>query len=145
MTNATQPSTVPADGVEFELTLEDTDPMEMVRSDGYNPKDWKFTGFAVFPQTRCFRLVRVGCCANLNEVREKLTTHGSIFEGQWREAIKKAFPRNDGQGPIGFADPSWVNPNGYAHFPVLLENGKAWFSLFYWTDIVHDVHWRWLV
>lgn len=138
---------IPADGVEFELTLETTiDPMEMLRSDGYDPRKWKFIGSQVVPQTRRFKLIRVGYCANLDKVREKLATHGFIPEGQWREAFKKAFPTNDGKGPIGFADPSWVFPFGDVGFPVLYGHGKVWDSRFFcWAGNGRGGPWRWLV
>lgn len=140
----TEKKVPPANGVEFELTLDVTDPMEMVQ-DIYNPYGWKFTGSNVVPQTRTFKLVRVGSCANLKEVREKLAEHGSIPEGQWREAFKKTFPKHDGQGPIGFVDPVWVDPDGYAYFPMLHGVGKIWYSNFNWDGEDFEENWRWLV
>lgn len=138
-------SPIPVDGVEFELTLEPIDPLEMVCSDGYDPEGWKFIGSPVVPQTRRFKLVRVGHCYNLNAVCEKLKKYGSIPEGQWREAFKKTFPRNNGQCPIGFADPSWVYPNGSASFPALDVFGGTWDSFFGWVNVGLGEHWRWLV
>lgn len=115
---------IPADGEVFELTLDQiVNPMEMVRGDGYDPTNWEFVGQQVEPQTRRFKLVRVGYCRNLDEVRKKLIQYGDIPEGQWREAFKKAFPQNDGNGLVGFPDASWVLPNGSAFFPALFEGG----------------------
>lgn len=136
---------LPADGVEFELTLGTIDPMEMVKGSDFDPEGWEFTGFKIVPQTRKFKLVRVGSCRNLDEVREKLAQHGSIPEGQWREAFKKAFPKNDGQGLIGFADLSWVNLLGVIVFPVLIEEGEAWRSDFFLAGGDRDKDWRWLI
>lgn len=145
MTDQNTRRPIPADGVEFELTIGTIDPLEMVRSDGDDPTEWKFTGSKVVPQTRMFKLVRTGSCTDLDEVREKLAENGSIPEGQWREALKKAFPRNDGQGPIGIADPSWVDPDGDARFPVLGGDGGPWSSSFVWADSGRGEGWRWLV
>jgi len=136
---------IPADGVEFELTLTTApDAMQMVKGDGYDPANWKYNGKGVVVGTRRFKLVRTGYCANLNEVRQKLG-EDNIPEGQWREAFKQAYPQNDGNGPIGFADPSWVGPGRGALFPVLDEDGGAWFSLFLWADRGRSGYWRWLV
>lgn len=136
---------IPADGVEFYLTLGPTDPMEMVRADGYDPKGWKFTGSPVAPQTRSFMLVRADSCRNLDEVREKLAEIGFIPQGQWCEAFKRACPEPDGRDHIGFADPSWVHPRGSASFPVLIGDGRGWVSYFYWAEYARGRYWRWLV
>lgn len=138
----------PADGEVFELTLDgdasENDPIEMVRRDGYgNPKLWKYTGKRVIgKQTRFFKLVRVDHCRNLDEVRERLAKCGEVLQGQWREAFKVAYPEPDGRGPVGIADPSWVNPNGLAYFPCVDTGGS---SYFYWADYDFHEHWRWLV
>lgn len=140
--------TYPADGVEFDLTLDfdapEADPIEMVRRDGYNsPEQWQFTGKKVSGvQTRRFKLVRVGPCQNLDEVRQNLAQYGDVPEGQWREAFKAAYSRPDGNGPIGFADPSWVRPDGFVFFPYVDSDGG---SDFYWADDGRAVGWRWLV
>lgn len=138
---------IPADGVEFELTLDaPIDPLEMLRSDGYNPRGWKFRGSKVTPQTHRFILVRERLSFDIAEIREKLKQHGSIPVGQWREPFKQTFPHCDGRGPIGFADPSWEFPHGCARFPVLIEScGGGWCSGFTWHPIFFDQHWRWLV
>ena len=140
--------TIPADGVEFELTLDfgapENDPIAMVRADGYSePENWKYTGKKLSGiQTRSFKLVRVGYCRNLDEVREKLAQYGPVPGGQWRGAFKAAFPKPDGNGPIGFADPSWVHPNGRVFFPFISSGGG---SNFRWADFELDKSWRWLV
>lgn len=136
----------PADDVEFELTLDgdapENDPLEMVRR-VCNPKGWEFNGRKVSGvQTRAFKLVRVGACRNLDEVRQKLAQYGDIPEGQWRQAFKVAYPRPDGNGPVGIADSSWVDPNGGVFFPCVSSDGG---SDFYWADFDHGVGWRWLV
>ncbi|MFY9493498.1 MAG: hypothetical protein WAP55_03425 [Minisyncoccia bacterium] len=140
----------PADGDEFELTFNfsapEADPIEMVRNDGYSysePEMLQFTGQKLSGvQTRRFKLVRVGYYRNLDEVREKLAQYGPVPEGQWREAFKAAFPRYDGNDPVGFADPSWVFPRGYVRFPDVFSCGV---SDFYWAGDVIGEFWRWLV
>lgn len=149
-------SAVPANGVKFQLTLKSSaDPFGMFKNDGYCIKGMKFTGAKIAPKTcRTFKLVQVGWCADLNGVRKKLKKHGSIPEGQWREAFKNAFPRygsynpENGPNPIGFPDPSWTRMDNFqnrAFFPVLFwdeENGK-WHSDFLWTGL--GGNYRWLV
>lgn len=139
----------PADGVEFELTFDfgapEADPMQMVRTDGYDPKGWKYTGRKQSGvQTRAFKLVHIVYCCNLDEVRQRqmLAQYGPVPGGQWRGAFKAAFPKPDGNGPIGFADPSWVHPNGRVFFPFISSGGG---SNFRWADFELDKSWRWLV
>ena len=138
---------IPIDGEVFELTLDGddpkNDPLEMVRSDGYHSGAWKHRGKRISGvQTRQFWLACVGLCANLDEVREKLKEHGKIPQGQWREAFKAKYPRPDGNGPIGIADPSWVDPDGDAYYPSVDSFGC---SLFRWAGHDKGEDWRWLV
>lgn len=142
-------SLYPADGEEFELTLDGdnlaTDPIAMVRHDGYNqPESWKYKGKKLMTGklTGSFKLVSVGYCPDLDDVRQKLTQHGEVPEGQWREAFKASYPKPDGDGPVGIADPSWVNPNGGAFFPYVDSGGGSRFG---WTGSGFDDDWRWLV
>ncbi|MBI4118766.1 MAG: hypothetical protein HY452_00705 [Parcubacteria group bacterium] len=139
----------PDDGVEFELTLNfdapEADPIGMVRGDGYGePEKWRFTGAKLYGiHTKRFKLVRVGYCCGPDEVRERIAGYGPIPEGQWREAFKAAFPKPDGNGPVGFAGSSWVYPNGYAGFPIVYSDGLSCF--FRWADGGLGGDWRWLV
>lgn len=139
---------IPADGVEFELTLEPTDAMDMVRSDGYDPKGWQYTGPKVTkPETRRVKLLRLGYVRNLAEAQAKAAEQGcELVIGQWREVFKKRFPTNDGNGPIGFggSESQWVRPDGHARFPVLHGLGVGWHSRFRWSGPDHDERWRWL-
>ncbi|MBI4095061.1 MAG: hypothetical protein HY435_02620 [Candidatus Liptonbacteria bacterium] len=140
--------TIPNVGVEFELSLDagSVDPLEMVRGDGYDPKDWQFKGTRPQgKQTRRFKLVAVGYQPNLDAVRSALKAHGVIPEGQWREAFRQAYPKPDGKGPIGFADLSWVSPDGNRFFPYLDVGGERWLSDFDWAGISRRGVWRWLV
>lgn len=135
----------PAEGEIFELTLDaaECDPLTMVREDGYNPTGWKYTGEGLTGVcTGKFKLVSVGYCRNLKEVWQKLTAHGVPAQGQWREAFKKAYPTPDAKGPVGFADPSWVLPDGNRSFPYVWSDGG---SDFYWAGDDFDDYWRWVV
>lgn len=142
--------TYPADGEVFELTLDadapENQPLEMVRRFGYNPEgwQWQYTSKKVLSgkQTRRFKLVAVGYCRDLKEVRQKLATHGEIPEGQWIMAFKAAYPQPDGKGPVGVADPSWVFPDGDVYFPYVGTDGG---SRFRWADYARGDSWRWLV
>lgn len=130
----------------FELTLDgdlpENQPLEMVRRDGYSGT-WKHNGPVVKGvQTRRFKIVQIGYCRTFDEVQTKLIQHGKIPEGQWRQAYKTAYPKPDGNGPIGIADSSWVLPNGRACFPYVLTDG---YSDFCWTDHAFNDFWRWLV
>jgi len=138
--------TYPMIAAVFELTLDGDDsknqPLAMVRRDGYSG-NWKHKGPVVKGQhTRRFKLVQVGYCRNLDEVRQKLVAHGEIPEGQWREAFKAAYPNPDGKGPIGFADPSWLDSHDVASFPCVFSLGG---SIFVWADDGQHERWRWLV
>lgn len=135
----------PAVGQEFELTLDgdapENQPLAMVQCDGYAGA-WKHEGPLVEgKQTRRFKLVQVGYQPGLEAVRTALAAHGEVPPGQWREALKSSY-RQDGQGPVGLADPSWQNPVGIAYFPYVHSNGDSNFD---WAgDEFHD-DWRWLV
>lgn len=136
----------PATGEIFELTLDGdalkNQPLEMVRRDGYVSKEWKHTGKKVSgKQTRRFTLVSVGYCQTFDELTRKLAEHGTIPEGQWREALKAAF-QHDGEGPVGIADSSWVVPRGLAGFPGISTGGISGFR---WAGRAVDDGWRWLV
>lgn len=135
----------PATGEAFELTLDgnapENQPLEMVRRDGYSG-DWKHKGPIVKgPETRQFKLVSVGYCANWAELTRKLAKQGEIPAGQWREAFKKKYPKHDGGGPIGVPDASWTLPDGDAYFPYVASDGMP---SFIWAGDWFD-WWRWLV
>lgn len=142
------PSDIPADGVEFELTLEPTDALAMVKSDGYDPKGWQYTGPKVTkPETKRVKLIRLGHVRDLAEAQAKAREQGcELVIGQWREAFKKRFPTNDGNGPIGFGsdESAWVHPRGDANFPVLGGRGDGWLSVFFWSGFARVGRWRWL-
>lgn len=135
---------IPADGVEFELTLDGDviDPIAMVQGNGYgSPEKWKFNGPKVKgAQTGTFKLLRAGG-ANLAAVKEKLSKEGPLAEGEWREAFKAKFS-HDGNGPIGFGGSEWVDPVGSLLFPYMRDGVYSFFS---WVGDDFSAHWRWLV
>lgn len=138
----------PPVGEVFELTLDGddpaNDPIEMVRQDGHGESQkWEFRGRRVVGvQIRHFKLVQIGYQPNFEAVLRELGMHGTIPEGQWREAFKVNY-ETDGKGPVGIADSFWVDPDGDANFPYVSTVGR---SLFYWTArAFDDVCWRWLV
>lgn len=140
---------VPANSEIFELTLDGDaiDPMEMVRADGYDPRNWQFQGPVVKgTQTRRFMLVQVGYCRNLDEVRQKVEAgSNTLAEGQWREAFREKYPKPTKGDLIGFGGSRWVNPFGDRSFPYLGDWGGAWRSDFGWSDDGLNGSWRWLV
>lgn len=120
-----------ADGEVFELTLDfdapKNQPLQMVRSDGYDG-NWRHNGPTIKGvQTRRFKWVAVGYCRNFDELREKLAHHGRIPEGQWREAVKTKF-QHDGVHARGIADASWVGPYARAHYPCVRSGGDSGFG-----------------
>lgn len=137
----------PAVGEAFELTLDgdalENQPLEMVRRDGYIG-NWTHRGPLVNgAETRRFKLVSVGYCANWNELTQrKLAKHGEISPGQWREAFKKKYPTPDDNGLIGFPDASWAGPGGGARFPCVHAGGG---SDFRWAGRGFSGRWRWFV
>lgn len=133
-------------GEVFELTLNgndpDVQPLAMVRKYGYKPEYWKHSGKTVTgQQTRKFQLVSVGYCTGWYELAEKLATFGPTPEGQWLEAFKTEYGPG-GNCHIGVADPSWVDPHGFAVFPCMHNDGDSNFD---WADSDFSVRWRWLV
>ena len=141
--------TYPADTEIFQLTFDgnvpENDPLEMVRLDGFNSSYWKFNGRKISGiQTRWFKLVRVGVCQNLDEVREKLTIYGDIPEGQWMKAFKTAFHHHDhdNKGTVMVADPSWVDPGGDVRFPCVDSHGDSYFGF---VNEERSEYFRWLV
>lgn len=142
----TQVPHYPAMGEVFELTLDgdapENQPLEMAHRDGYRTEGWQHTGKKVAgKQTRRFKLVSVGYCRTFDELTRKLVKHGTIPDGQWREALKAAY-QYDGKEQVGIADSSWVHPQGRDFFPYVSTGG---YSNFHFTDLDFDVGWRWLV
>jgi hypothetical protein len=144
-------ATPPPDGQDFELTMnEEVDPEAMIKNEVFQPTCWKFLGTLVTaPQTRRFQLIRVKTFSHdCHEIQTELLKLGFLIpEGQWRESFKKTFPRNDGLGPIGFADLSWEDNDRIFHFPMLDGNGASWHSKFGSFHIRYDNlgTWRWLI
>ena len=135
----------PAVGEIFELTLDgdapENQPLQIVRDCGYTGK-WRHNGRTVKgKQTRRFKFAQAGYQPNLDGVKSALPTSGSV-EGQWIKAFKAAYPQPDGNGPVGIADASWVNPRDDANFPFVSTDGSLNFC---WADDVQDAFWRWLV
>ena len=144
------PTTYPAVGEVFELTLDgdapENQPLEMVRRDGY-ANDWKHNGPVVKGRhTKHFKLVEIGYCKRFAEVLGKLGAHGEIPNGQWRESFKTKYNGPDCKGHIGVADVSWLseeNEENVACFPFL--DGNSGTSGFLCHDHYFLEAWRWLV
>ena len=142
----------PPDGEEFELVLETSpDALEMLKGNGYgcDPAGWKYIRKDFTPGTRRFKLVRTTShCRNLDEVLAQLGKE-NMPEGVWREAFVQRSPLCDGKGSIGFADPSWISPDGHPLFPVLHASDEGWIHYFDHhcenPSGGHDTNWRWLV
>lgn len=135
----------PAVGEVFELTLDgdapENQPLAMVQQGGYNGA-WQHKGLLVTGrQARRFKLVQVGQQPGLVAVGVELAVHGRVPPGQWREALKATY-RQDGQGPVGVADPSWQSPFGRVCFPYINTDGSPGLAL---ADLDYRKDWRWLV
>lgn len=146
---------IPANGEVFELTLQSPiDGLEFVRLfSGDSADGWCYYGQPMAdPFTRRFKLEGAGYCNNLKDVRAKLTLLGGVPQGQWMYAFHEAYSRNDYQGPIGVADPSWRSfprpaVGSHLYFPALAALGGA-SSLspyFFWASSNRETRWRWLV
>jgi len=134
---------MPKDGEVFELTLDadNVDPLGMVRSFGYDPKNWMFHGTRLSGTiTRRFMWVRVGHQSNLEGVRRACEKHGRVPEGQWLEAVKATFEHDVKWR--GVADLSWELPDGGRDFPCVTGFGR---SSFRWAAYARGDGWRWLV
>lgn len=135
--------TIPAVGEEFELTLYPITGLDMVVKDGHFKGSWNFEGSEITePRTGRFRLIQVGECCDLYKVMVKLAEHGTVPAGQWREAFKSRFTKPDGNGPIGFADPSWIGPGSRRFFPFITNNHSSDFRQ---AAKKREAFWRWLV
>lgn len=139
-------TSIPVDGIEFELMLEAVRGLDMAKSNGYDTSNWRFKGEDIAEsETRRFKLVSLEYCPDLDEIRDKLTSSGQEPAlGQAWGAFKKAFPQNNGKGPIGFPDPSWVDQRGIARFPTLRGHGNLWVPYLDWTVGCYG-DWHWLV
>lgn len=137
---------IPAVGEVFELTL--TTPinaMEMVQWASYNSDDgWEYNGRVFVPGTQTFKLAQTGYQPNLDGVRWQ-QGKANVPQGFWLMAFYEAFPTNDGNGPIGVADASWLDPRRRARFPALVAgSSQGWLRNFLWAGSVRHGDWRWL-
>jgi hypothetical protein len=137
-------SQYPANGVEFELTInEPFTSLDMVRRFGYESAGWNFSGAEITkPVTKRFKLVPIGAQSNFKAVEMENAKLGIIPDGQWLDAFKKAFSQPDGNGPIGVAKASWVIPRRDACFPYVYTDGGLSFD---WTGHGFSAFSRWLV
>lgn len=141
---------IPADGVEFELTMSKIiDPLEMVRAAGHKHELWKFRGRPdLIPRTARFKLVRIPCRMNFYNVPRSLILmkYGFIPEGQWQEVFRTKYQLNDGRGPIGVPNASWVHLYDGVCFPILDgRRGEIWCPGFSRVRDNYGIFWRWLV
>jgi len=141
---------LPVNGVEFGLILKSPiDGLKLVHLFGSRPRGWCYTGQLMTGSfTRRFKLESVGDCTDLEDVRDKLVPFGNIPQGQWLQVFREVYPQNDGWGPIGVADPSWVRPDDELgeRFPVVYRGLLGdWRPRFGHTQNARGVRWRWLV
>ncbi|MDO8582678.1 MAG: hypothetical protein Q7R63_01660, partial [bacterium] len=71
-----------------------------------------------------------------------LQDFGVIPEGQWREALKSAFPKAP-MFNVGVADASWRLPHEVGQFPCIRWNGESFFR--HTSCVEFDSHDLWLV
>lgn len=134
---------IPADNVEFELTLD---------ADEIQPEDcckgmtgWKYSGVTIIGKyTRRFKLVRIGRFGNIESVRRQLQSHGRIPHCQWLIAFMTKYRQHDNEGPIGICDSSWeLDKRPDTYIPSYFNKiGNVHFSR---ADLAKDDTWRWLV
>lgn len=145
----------PVNGEVFELTIDgnasENQPLEIARREDrhFGSKKWQHVGkkwqhvgkLVTGTQTRRFKLISIVSCREFADITRELARHGTIPEGQWCEALQATY-QHDKEGPLGVADPSWVNPGGGTCFPSIISNGD---SCLYWTGDTFSNSWRWLV
>lgn len=144
--------TVPGIEVPFELTLKaPIQGLRLLELFGCDTQGWDYKGPVMTgPLTRKFMLVSVGKSSYLPTVICRLTAWPNETQGQWLEAFRRAYPQNDGQGPIGVADPSWIvlhtaNGDNQKYFPRLLPAARGWDPYFSYLSLNDEVEWRWLI
>ena len=139
---------VPADDEWFELEVDDDiDPMEVVRSAGYDPKNWEYLGPKLSGKYKCrAKLVRLGYCHNLTEAREKADKMDyRLLEGQAREPFKKKYSKPDGKSSVIFGGSEWRFPRGDAGATCRYVLMGEWRSSFRWSEDDFGGGWRWAV
>jgi hypothetical protein len=120
----------------------DSDGQKTIKDLGYGD-GWTFRGKDTYKKgdIRSFKLVKVGPQNNLEDVRRACNERGMVPDGIWLQVFADTF-ENDGDGPIGVADPSWEDPHGLADFPMVHSDGGRFFG---WVDFYRGEDWRWLV
>ncbi len=142
---------LPEQGVEFELTLDGdaTDPLQMVKDDGYDPTDWKFNGPKVVgKQTQKFKLASFHCTPGkyyqfkLYDMEDQI---GPLAEGEWREAFRRRFQPSLGV-LVGFGGFEWRRSSERIRlFPCLHGGRKGWEPYFGWEGMIEKWPGLWLV
>lgn len=137
----------PRVGEPFELGLDGdygkNQPLEMVRTAGYNPAGWARNGtLVVGRKIRAHKLVFFYENPGFDELLRELAMVGEVPSGQWIVAFKTAFPKTDGRGPIGIADATWIAPDGHLQFPCIGRGGDLRFHQALGT---FGPRWRWIV
>ncbi|OGY49871.1 MAG: hypothetical protein A3B89_03415 [Candidatus Buchananbacteria bacterium RIFCSPHIGHO2_02_FULL_40_13] len=121
-------------------------PFSMVRASDHQPNDWRYVGnFIRGIQEREFRLVNTNTVViNIGEARKALAMVHTITtcESQWLWAFQLQFPIYDHNGPIGFADPAWIDPHGNIRFPCINTDGRLGF---FPSHLMLYNFWRFLV
>ena len=138
----TRPS-YPAVGEVFELTMgSEVTGLGLIQAFGYDPAGWTSTAKTIpAGTTQKFKFVQVGYQEDLAAVASACRQHGEVPEGVWMQVLDETFVQ-DGQGPVGIADPSWERPGGDAGFPMVVSHGVRHFD---WADDDRSERWRWLV
>jgi hypothetical protein len=138
-------SAFPQVGQVFELVAQqEITALSLVADFGYNPEGWGRSSAATVAAgtTKRFKLVAVGYQDNLAAVAKACTKPGQkVPEGAWMQVFDDTFGSN-GRNPIGVADPSWVDPLGYAFFPMVDGDGYRYFI---WAGNFRYDSWLWLV
>lgn len=136
---------VPADDEWFELEVDnDIDPMDVVRTAGYDLKDWKYLGPKLEGKQKYrAKLIHLGYVGNLAEARECADKIGyRLLEGQAREPFKKKYPKPD-RSPVIFGGSGWQRLGGRAIAACLRAFGIEWDSDFHWSGHGFFENCRW--
>jgi len=93
------------------------------------PGKWQFNGQEIErEETKFFKLHTLdGSFPDLFVFRNSLAPTGEIPHGQWLIPFKIKYPESNRKNAIAIADASWINPNGFLYFPMIMPDGRLTF------------------
>ncbi len=130
--------------LKYDPTAQHNHPDDLPVLGGYARGLYTFVGAEIMEeeQAKQFALRSTADCKGIEAVRTALGGVSVVPLGQWFAPFVVNYPKHDGGGRIGIADPSWQNPSGHLVVPYIDELGHIHFMR---SDTHFDKHWRWIV